>query len=93
MVEFITMSLNIKNEEAERLVRQLAAATGESVTLAVTVAVRERLERVTHAAQGIGEERAARIREIARDAAGRWAEPYRSIDHGELLYDERGLPR
>ena len=63
------MSLNIKNEEAERLVRQLAAATGESVTLAITVAVRERLERVTHEAQGradfvlqlLGQDRACRL--------------------------------
>jgi antitoxin VapB len=40
------MSLNIKNLEAAALARQLAAATGESVTRAVTVAVRERLARV-----------------------------------------------
>lgn len=87
------MSLNIKNEEAEQLARQLAAATGESVTMAITVAVRERLERVRSQAQRGGEEREARIREIARDAAGRWVEPFRSTDHGELLYDELGLPR
>jgi antitoxin VapB len=31
--------------------------------------------------------------EIARDAGGRWVEPYRSTPHGDLLYDERGLPR
>ena len=87
------MSLNIKNGEAERLARQLAAATGESVTAAVTEAVRERLDRVQHADQSAGQERAARIAEIAADAAGRWREPYRSGDHGELLYDEFGLPR
>ena len=40
------MGLNIKNLEAAAWVRQLAAATVESVTSAVTVAVRERLARV-----------------------------------------------
>ncbi len=40
------MSLNINNEEAVRLARQLAAATGESITSAVTAAVRERLDRL-----------------------------------------------
>jgi hypothetical protein len=35
------MSLNIKNEETQRLARQLAAVTGESMTAAVTLAVRE----------------------------------------------------
>lgn len=38
------MALNIKNEETYRLVRELAAETGETLTEAVTVAVRERLD-------------------------------------------------
>jgi len=87
------MSLNIKNEEAEHLARQLAAATGESVTRAVTVAVRERLAHVGNEGEGAAAARIARLREIANDAASRWVEPYRSADHGELLYDEAGLPR
>ncbi len=87
------MSLNIKNEETERLARQLAASTGESVTSAITVAVRERLDRMQREDESAAAERVARIHEIALDAAGRWAEPYRSADHGDLLYDETGLPR
>ncbi len=87
------MSLNIKNVDAERLARQLAAATGESVTRAVAVAVRERLDRVQHGDASEAAERGARVRKIAEDAAGRWVEPYRSADHGTLLYDESGLPR
>jgi hypothetical protein len=39
------MALNIKDDGADRLVRELAAETGESLTTAITVAVRERLER------------------------------------------------
>jgi antitoxin VapB len=40
------MALNIKDEAADRLARELAAETGESITTAVTIAVRERLERL-----------------------------------------------
>lgn len=86
------MGLNIKNEEAERLTRQLAVATGESLTHAVTTAVRERLDRVHQEAESASAQRAVRIRQIASDAASRWKEAYRSADHGDLLYDEAGLP-
>ena len=40
-----TMRLTIKNPETDRLARELVAVTGESITAAVTVALRERLER------------------------------------------------
>ena len=46
MVERYIMSMNIKNEEAHRLTEELAKLTGESLTGAVTEAVRERLDRV-----------------------------------------------
>jgi antitoxin VapB len=84
------MSLNIKNKDAHKLARQLSRLTGESMTQAVTEAVRERLQRV----QG---KRAAklsdRLLEIGRDCAARLKEPYRSADHGDLLYDKKGLPK
>ena len=84
------MSHNIKNDEAHRLARQLAGLTGESITSAVTVALRERLERVRHQT---GERLADRLLAIGKDCAKRLKEPFRSVDHGDLLYDERGLPR
>jgi antitoxin VapB len=84
------MALNIKSEEAHRLAQELAGLTGESVTAAVTEAVRERLERMRW--ERGREARLARVRAIAEDVASRLKEPWRSIDHGELLYDERGLP-
>lgn len=84
------MGLNIKNEETHRLVGQLAKLTGESKTEAVTNAVRERLERVrAKPKEGMAE----RLLRIGRDCAARLKEPYRSVDHGDLLYDEKGLPR
>lgn len=67
--------------------------TGETLTRAVTVALRERLVRVQGQPIAQVAERAARIREIGQDAAKRWIEPFRSAEHGEVLYDERGLPR
>lgn len=39
------MALSIKMPEADRLARRLAATTGETITIAVFVALRERLDR------------------------------------------------
>ena len=81
-----TMSLNIKNEETHRLVQELAQLTGESMTTAVTEAVRDRLNRVK--SKGMAE----RIRAISKQCAARLkGEPL--PDHSELLYDENGLPK
>ena len=84
------MSLNIKNEKTHRLARELARATGESMTTAVDKAVKERLERVRGNKKG---NLAERLLQIGRECAAHMKEPYLSIDHGELLYDEKGLPR
>lgn len=86
------MGMNIKNEKTHRLAKELARRTGESVTAAITEAVRERLERV-RSREGAAAELAARLLKIGKDCAARLREPYRSADHGELLYDEKGLPR
>jgi len=79
--------LNIKNPEAYRLVRKLADATGESMTEAVTVAVRERLERI---------ERDFRVDEIlamAKEIRDRLPPGYLDQDFDDLLYDKGGLPK
>ncbi len=84
------MSMNIKDAEAHRLARELTAITGETLTQAVRVALEERLSRVQEKRHGgIAE----RLQAIRKDAAPRFKEPYRSIDHADLLYDEHGLPR
>jgi antitoxin VapB len=84
------MALNIKNEETQKLAQELAKLTGESMTAAVTEAVRERLDRV-RSARGAG--LAERLLKIGKECAAHLREPYRSVDHGELLYDEKGMPR
>jgi len=79
--------LNIKNPEAYRLVRKLADATGESMTEAVTVAVRERLERI---------ERDFQVDEIlamAKEIRDRLPPGYLDQDFDDLLYDNDGLPK
>lgn len=86
------MGLNIKNPEAEEPARQLASETGENLTRAITVAVQERLDRIRRRDTAAGSDRTALLQRISRDAAGRWVEPHRSSDHGDLLYDEAGLP-
>ncbi|MGH3980306.1 MAG: type II toxin-antitoxin system VapB family antitoxin [Pseudonocardiaceae bacterium] len=86
------MSLNIKSNEVHELTRELAQLTGESLTQAVTTAVRERLDRVRRQCDDT-RLRAEAMLAIGRDTAPRLREPARSTEHGELLYDERGLPR
>jgi antitoxin VapB len=84
------MSINIKNPETHRLARELAELTGENMTTAVTVAVRERRDRVL--AQRAGS-RAEQMLKLGRDCARRLPASVRAVDHGELLYGDDGLPR
>jgi len=84
------MGMNIKNKEAYQLTKQLAKLTGESLTTAITEAVRERLDRVRRER---GVDVAERLLVIGRNCAAHLKKRYRIIDHGEMLYDERGLPK
>jgi antitoxin VapB len=84
------MSLNIKNKEAHSLAQELAKVTGENMTTAVTEAVRERLKRVRRER---GAALADRLLRIGKDCAAHLKEPFRSLDHAQMLYDEKGLPR
>ena len=82
------MALNIKNPKTDHLVRRLAALTGESLTEAVQVAVRDRLAREERCR---GRASAEHLLAIARRYAARPVRDDRPAD--EILgYDERGLP-
>jgi len=84
------MPFSIKDQEADRLARKLAAKTGETLTRAVVVALRERLERVT--AREAGRSLADELDEIAVRCAALPVYDSRSAD--EIIgYDEHGLPR
>lgn len=84
------MALNIKNEETHRLVQALAEETGETMTEAVTVAVRERLESLRR------KHRRAEVVRSVRDLQG-FVRDLPDLDRRsaeEILgYDEFGLPR
>ena len=82
--------LNIKSEDAYRLASELAQLTGESLTAAVTAALRERLEREQAARDRDG--RMARVRAITADIRRNLRHPLPTSDHS-WLYDEDGLPK
>jgi antitoxin VapB len=84
------MPLSIKSLETERLVREIAAKTGESLTETIQRALEERLERINRERQSRTlpnqiDEILARVDQLpVLDA--------RSAD--EIIgYDENGLPR
>jgi antitoxin VapB len=81
------MPIYIANAEADQLARDLAAATGETLTEAVTTALRERLDRTKQLSP---DERYARIMAIATTASALLRDRPVSDDD---LYDENGLPR
>jgi antitoxin VapB len=83
------MALNIKDPEADQLARRLAALTGESNTVAVKTAVRERIERQERER---GKASVEELMAIAKRIASRIDPDGRTPD--EIIgYDERGLPR
>ena len=86
------MSLNIKNEETVRLVRELADELDVSLTAAITNAVRARLEQVRaeSTAGGVDWDKVLAIAAEMREMLG---EEYLSQDFDALLYDEMGLPK
>jgi len=81
------MVLSIKSAEADELARELARVTGESLTDAVTVALRERLERQRHDRSDLVE-RLLAIGASARDLPRLDMRPVDEI----IGYDEHGLP-
>ena len=82
----MNMQINIKNDEARMLADEITKRTGETITEAVTIALKQRLKKLTL------EERLARIDQLTTDISSRLEEPWKSIDHGDLLYDENGMP-
>ena len=86
------MALSLKHPEVDRLARELASRTGESLTVAILNALKERLTRE----QGRIHRRRPCLRDEIRAIRHRCAtlpvKDRRSAD--EILgYDDKGLPR
>ena len=84
------MGLNIKNDETCQLATELAYLTGETKTGAITVALRERLDRERRVLDSA--RRLREMREIADRCARLIGPGPAAVEHSDLLYDERGLP-
>ena len=84
------MALNIKDKEADRLAHELAKRNGETVTMAVKIALRERLERQEpNPKAGLAEW----LEEWTKRTAPLLQDLPPSDKIGDLLYDkETGLP-
>ena len=84
------MSLNIKNSETYRLAQELARRNGETMTMAVTIALRERLERQQpNPKAGLADW----LDELTKRTAPLLQDLPPSDKIGDLLFDkESGLP-
>ena len=83
------MSLNIKNEEADRLVNEVSQLTGESKTQAVIESLRQRLDREKQRL-----DKTHLVSELL--AIGEKCAVYGNgvqTAHGEVLFDKNGLPK
>lgn len=83
------MPFSIKNPETDRLARRLAEVSGESLTAAVTEAIRERLERLEH--HNRGRSLKDELDEIAIRCAQLPVLDNRTPEE-TIGYDENGLP-
>jgi antitoxin VapB len=81
------MSLNVKDPEAHRLAQAIAKITGETLTDAVILALRERYERLQVRR---GKASVEELSAIAKRASAQVKRPY--LDHSKFLYDDHGLP-
>lgn len=84
---------NIKDAETIRLARELAGQLGSSVTSAIRQAVQEKLDL---GAKGRAKPSTDELLEMFEGLRSRWKPEYDgqqlSLTHGDLLYDELGLP-
>ena len=85
------MALSLKDPETDRLAREVAELTGESLTRAVRTALAERLERERRE-RGQAKGLAERLNEILLHCAS--LPDYDTRTPDEIIgYDEYGVPR
>ena len=84
------MSLNIKNPEVYRLAQELAAIKGQSMTAVVLDALRKERLQVRSPTQKRADE--DELLAIGKRCAAHIKQPVRAVDHGDILYDDSGMP-
>ena len=85
------MSLNIKNKEVYALARDIATITGQSMTSVVLDALRRQKKQLLH--QENTELRVQELMAIAERCAKHIRQPVSPVEHGDMLYDESGMPQ
>lgn len=92
-----SVALNIKNEETDRMVRELAALKQVSLVVAVSEAVKEKLAREKaereRTVQPSRLKRSDHLQAFAREFSKRVKNPIHSWEIDALLYDKDGLPK
>jgi antitoxin VapB len=83
------MALNIKDPVTDRLARELARATGESITVSLRVAIEDRLRRIR--ARERSTPQGVELHALIRRGRAREALDDRPAEQ-ILGYDEHGLP-
>ena len=84
------MGMNIKNEEAHELAAELANLTGRSMTAVIIEALRTELKQVRRYQDR--DERLEELMAIGKRCAAHIHQPVTALQHGEMLYDETGMP-
>lgn len=90
---YMSMALHLADPETDQLVRELARETGETLTVAVNRAVKERLDRLSAKSRVDRERFVAELTRIASSAKGLRKLKKTSRELIDELYDEDGLPR
>lgn len=88
------MALHLTDPDTDRMARELARETGETLTTAVSRAVKERLDRVKTKQEANDERFLADVEKILSAVRPKWRRGRKTgremIDE---MYDEDGLPR
>jgi antitoxin VapB len=85
------MAISIKDPKTDELARKISALTGESLTETIQNSLLDRLKVLQRSR--IRSMNENRIREIQEQVRTKLPKDVHSLDHGDLLYDENGLPR
>ncbi len=84
------MALSIRNQKAEKLARELASESGETITQAITHALEEKLERLR--GRSTATDPVEEILEISDRCSAIPDQDQRSVDE-ILSYDPVGVPQ